>query len=119
LPGSFEDLSGRHALEGAQRHVHQMMHHLAAERRVEAAAGVAGDVAAQRPQRPFEHKQGDHAEHQHVEGLERAVIDHLVVHGHQEQRRRERQQIDHHRRDPEFPQHRAQPGEHGVAQARL
>ena len=47
------------------------------------------------------------------------MIDHLVVHGHQEQRRRQRQQIDHHRRDPKFPQHRAQPSEHGVAQARL
>ena len=85
LPGALEHLAGGHALEGAQRHVHQMMHHLAAERGVEAAAGVAGDVAAQRPQRPLEQEQGDHAEHQHVERLERAVIDHLVVHGHQEQ----------------------------------
>ena len=47
------------------------------------------------------------------------MIDHLVVHGHQEQRRRQRQQVDHHRGDPELPQHRAQPGEHGVTQARL
>ena len=47
------------------------------------------------------------------------MIDHLVVHGHQEQRRRQGQQVDHHRGDPELPQHRAQPGEHGVTQARL
>ena len=81
----LQDLSGRHALEGAQRQMHQVVDDLAAERGIEAAAGVARDVAAQRAQRPFEQEQGDHAEHQHVERLERAVVDHLVVHGHQEQ----------------------------------
>ena len=84
------------------------MHDLAAERGVEAAAGVARDVGAQRAQQPLEHEQRDHAEHQDVQGLQRAVIDHLVVDGHQEDRRRERQEVDHHRGDAELPEHRAQ-----------
>ena len=78
----FQDLSCRHALEGAQRQMHKVVDDLAAECGIEAAAGVAGDVAARGAQRPFEQEQGDHAEHQHVERLERAVVDHLVVHGH-------------------------------------
>ena len=114
LPGALQDLSGRHALEGAQRQMHQVVDDLAAERGIEAAAGVARDVAAQRPQRPFKQEQGDHAEHQHVERLERAVVDHFVVHGHQEQRGRQRQQVDHHRGGAELPQDRAQPGHDGV-----
>ena len=45
---------------------------------------------------------------------ERAVVDHLVVHGHQEERGRQRQEVDDHRGDAELPQHRAQPGHDGV-----
>ena len=83
LARALEDLAGGHLLEGAQRQVHQVMDDLAAERRVEPAAGVAGDVAAQAAQAPLEHEQGDHAERQDVEGLQRVVVDHLVVDGHQ------------------------------------
>ena len=108
LPGALEDLAGRHLLERAQRQVQQMVDDLAAERRVETAAGVARDVAAQAAQAPFEHEQRDHAERQDVEGLQRVVVDHFVVDGHQEQRRRQRHHVDHDRGDAEFPQHRAQ-----------
>jgi hypothetical protein len=69
------------ALEGAERQVHEVVDHLAAEGGVEPAAGVARDVAAQRAQQPLEHEQRDHAERQHIQGLERAVRDHLVVDG--------------------------------------
>ena len=109
LAGALEDLAGRHRLEGAQRQMDQMVHHLAAERGVEPAAGVARDVGAQRAQQPLEHEQREHAEHQHVEGLQRAVADHLVVDRHQEDRRRQGEEVDHHRGDAELPQHRAQP----------
>jgi hypothetical protein len=119
LTGALENLAARDALEGLERQVHQVVDHFAAERRVEAPAGVARDVAAQRSQHPLEQEQRHHAERQDVERLERAVVDDLVIDGHEKDRRRKCQQVDHARGDHELHQHRLEAPDDVVAPPRL
>ena len=62
----------------------QVMDEVAADRGFQPRAGVGGDPAAQGAQGELEGDQRDHADRQHVQGLQGRVVDDLVVDGHHE-----------------------------------
>jgi hypothetical protein len=82
----------------------EMVDEFAADRGLELGAGVRRDVPPERAQPQFERHQRQHPDRQHVQRLQRAVIDDLVVDGHHEQRRCQRQQVDHYGREADLPQ---------------
>ncbi len=91
-------------LEIGHRQGQQVAEQPRAELDVDAVGGVGEQVGAQDAQNGLESRDRHKADHQHVEGAERAVHQHLVDDHLEEQRRDQAEQLQEERRDQHLAQ---------------
>jgi hypothetical protein len=86
-------LSGLARLEIGDRQAEQMMKEFCAERDIDAAGRVRGDIGAQPGEQHLEQRDGGEPDHQHFECRQAVVNQNLVDHQLEENRRDQSKQL--------------------------